>query len=579
MRIRLYLFTLMLLAFRFSNGQNDEGIVLKTIDSLSFRDFNRTMELSDSLLGKTNNATTRGVLLRMKGVAHYFKGRFDSASHYYARSMDQLEKTGAKNELGLTLIAKAKVNRKLRIFNSAIYDYNQSEKIFTELNDKHNLATVFNEKGVVYEYMDSIDKAVDLYKRSLAIREEEKDTIGMAYSYNFIGGAEAVRKNYPAALKATQYAIDLFALTTDSIAAGNSLLDLGVIYLSSGDLKNAIKALNKSLFIANRIGYKDLKSNIYNRLGALYEKQGRYDSALYFQQQYALLKDSLFNESAQKTIAELNVKYETAEKDRNILMQQNEIARKNLSLLIGGAIGLLLLLSGIFYYRNQKLRNERKFQDTLMKQQQTAALEVINAEENERRKMASTLHDNLGQLLSAVKMYVSIFGDYFNNDKEAEELQEKTISLVDKAVTEVRNVSRRLMPEAIMKAGLPAAIKNLAGQFENPNLKFVLEVAAELNKIDANKQLTAFRLVQESVNNAIKHADASVITIRGYKDAGQIFLSVEDNGKGFETHIDGELKGIGLQNMQSRVQLLKGSMQLNSEPRSSTKIEFRFPEN
>ena len=562
-----------------SFAQNNADSLYKKTEALAKSDFNKALYICDSVNNsKAASPDVKAMFTRLKGLAFYINGSFDTAANYLIKAIDAFKNTGNQKELGLTLIEQAKLHRKLKWYSSALTYYGQAEKIFAALNDKDNLATVLNESGVVYEKMDAIDEAIVLYKRSLAIREELNDTTGMAWSEYFIGNAQALQKRFEEGLSHLEKSITLFTARNDNFGKSLVLTDMGVAYSLKGDQPTAIKMLNNSLQIAKQIDYKDLQWNIYFYLSEAYSKLNRYDSALYFQKRGSQIKDSLFTENSQKTIAELNVKYETAEKDKSILQQQNEIGRKNLFLTTGAALLLLLILTSVYYYRNQKLRNERSFQQAMMLQQEKAATAIINAEENERRKMASTLHDNLGQILSAVKMYISTFEDHFSKeDEEAEALQHKTMGLVDTAVKEVRNVSRQLMPEAIMKEGLPKAISNMVAQMEAGHIRFETEMDASLAGIDANKQLSAFRLVQEAVNNAIKHSGADKIIITGQNINKEVFLKVTDNGDGFEAHQNGELKGIGLQNLQSRVQFLKGNMKIDSAPGKGTELQFSFP--
>jgi signal transduction histidine kinase len=202
---------------------------------------------------------------------------------------------------------------------------------------------------------------------------------------------------------------------------------------------------------------------------------------------------------------------------------------------------------------------------------------ILLAEENERSRIARDIHDGIGQLLSAAKLNLHALENSHIENKEM--ILEKAIGLIDESAKEVRSVSHNLMPNALLKSGLFSAIKNFINQLQSDRLKINMETSGLSNKINADTELVVYRIIQECINNVIKHAGASQLFINLSIEKNQLTVMIEDNGIGFE--VDKMLKkdGIGIKNIQARVAFLKGTMEINSKPNKGTHLAFHIPLN
>jgi len=233
----------------------------------------------------------------------------------------------------------------------------------------------------------------------------------------------------------------------------------------------------------------------------------------------------------QHQLAELNSRIEIAEKEKIFQQQQNRIRMQNY-LFIG--IGGLMLLSALLvhsHYRRYKLRQESILKTALMKQHEHAVKAVIEAEENERQRIAQDLHDGVGQMMSAAKMNLSAFESEidFQNQEQKNSLH-NIIQLVDESCKEIRSVSHQMMPNALLKSGLASAVKEFLDKIDNRIIKINLHTEGLQERLDSNTETVLYRVIQECVNNVIKHSGANNLDISLIKDADGIAATVEDNG-------------------------------------------------
>jgi two-component system NarL family sensor kinase len=236
-----------------------------------------------------------------------------------------------------------------------------------------------------------------------------------------------------------------------------------------------------------------------------------------------------------------------------------------------------LLMGGLFYNRH-KLKQEARLQAEVIHQQALASKGIIEAEERERKRIAGELHDGVGQLFTTVKMNMEILMERFLVRRpDADVLAEKTMAMVDESCVEVRSIAHQLMPNALIKSGLVTALRDFINKIPSEKLKITIETKGIDKGLENTTETVLYRVIQESVNNVIKHADATALDILLLCDKNEITVSIEDNGKGFNTAGMDKFAGIGLKNMISRVEYLKGSVDISSSPGKGTLVAIFIP--
>ena len=271
-------------------------------------------------------------------------------------------------------------------------------------------------------------------------------------------------------------------------------------------------------------------------LATAYQGSGEPNAAYQTLQLSIRTKDSLVNVNSEAKIAELQTVYETEKKQQQINLQQAEISKKNFIITSIVLLTIMLALLGFSGYRRYKLLEKARLQSTIINQQELATRAVIKAEEDERQRIARDLHDGVGQMMSAAKMNLSAFESRISFDSPERRFEfERIIGLVDESCREIRSVSHNMMPNALLRNSLASAIREFIDKIEGPTLKIHLFTRGLDERLDANVETVLYRVIQECVNNVIRHADATTLDITLIRDKEGISATIEDNGKGFDT--------------------------------------------
>ena len=531
-----------------------------------------------SMAGKIKDTGSLGECYRLAGAANYFKGNYDSTAYYLYMAIEYLGK--AKNNAGkaLALNDLGKLYRKTKDLDRALQTYNEAYLIYEGLHDEDGMATILNESGVVFEYKGKYDEAIGRYEKSLRIREKLHDTLGESYSLNFIGGAYTMQKQFNKAAQYLQQSLELRKLLKDSFTIALSYADLGAMYHEKKDFEKAMSFYLLSNEIALQMKYPQLLSENYLNLSSISEKKGNPALSLSYFKQYTALKDSVFSTEKMKQIEELNAKYQSEKKEQQLKLQEAVIQKKNFLLWGIVIIALLLIYTGFTIYRKRKAQATLHLQQVIMQEQDLATRAVIDAEEKERKRIAADLHDGIGQMMSAAKMNLSVFESElpFTNEQQKHTF-ENVISMVDECCREIRSVSHQMMPNALLKSGLASAVKAFIDKIDNRIIQVSLHTEGLNDRIDSNTETVLYRVIQECVNNVIRHSGASTMDISLIKDTDGISVTIEDNGKGFIYSGNGETAGIGLKNILSRINYLKGTVDFDTAPGKGTLVAIHIP--
>lgn len=577
-----------------SNPYNEKiQAYISFVENFRLKNFDTVTEASSRALGLARNNGDSISVAELKmhiGVANYFAGNYDVAAKNYYEAVSILEKIPGnllpasrqagdeKKKLALVYNEIAKLYRKTRDLDRSLQNYNKAMAIFQQLNDSSGVSMILNESGVVFEYKEDYDEAIRRYEASLKIAQALKDSTGISYALNFIAGVQTIQQKYDGAEKNLLLALAIRKNLKDSFAIALTYTDLGATLNAKGDYTKAADYLNASNRIARQIHYPELISNNYNELGSIAQKQGNYQKSLdYFQKRMAI-RDSLFSLEKTKQIEELNTKYQTVKNEQIIEQQHNRIVRQNFLFLGLGGLALMISLLVYLQYKRYKLKKEGQLQVEIMQQQALATKAVIEAEEEERQRIARDLHDGVGQMMSAAKMNLSAFESEIQFNSEEQRLSfEKIIHLVDDSCKEVRHVSHNMMPNVLLKNNLATAIRDFIDKLDNKTLQVHIYTEGLNERLHSNTETVLYRVIQECVNNVIKHARATTLDISVIRDKDGISATIEDNGKGFDVTDKEKFEGIGLKNILTRVEYLKGAVEFDSAPGRGTAIGLHIP--
>lgn len=547
------------------NGENDaaEELIKKSLD----------------IRIKTNDVSGQGYCLRSLGNIEYDRNDYTKALEHYLAAAPRFESAGDLKGLSGDYIWVGNVfNEGLHQFDKAAEYFNKSLAIAEKIKDSSLISYNLNNLGQAYYFAKNYNEALRYYRLSKSIKEKLEDDRGLGSAYGNISNVYFDIKQYDSAALYNDSSFSIRKKLNDKKGMATCYANVGNIYLEQKNLEGAFENYNKAIALGNEIDFKEPIIESYNGLSKYYEIKGNTKEALEYYKKYKAANDSIFNGDITRQLATLQTKYETAKKQQQINEQQFELTKKQYW--IYGSIGLLILivLLGFSYYRRNKLKQEKKLQLEVIKQQDLATKAVIVAEENERKRIAADLHDGVGQMMSAAKMNLSAFeNDIPFKDEQQKNNFEKIIGLVDESCKEIRSVSHQMMPNALLKSGLASAIKEFIDKIDNRVLKVNLHTEGLNERLDANVETVLYRVIQECVNNVIKHSGANSLDISLIKDADGIAATIEDNGRGFNTKDKEKFEGIGVKNILSRIGFLKGTVDFDSTPGRGTLVAIHVP--
>ncbi len=519
------------------------------------------------------------------GNIAYFSGRHDEALKIYITSLHNAEKAnrhdliaGACNEIGTLL-------KKNKSLTEALAYYNRALKEASLAKNSSLIANAYNNIGLVYEEKGAYKAALAQYQFSLAAYRKVKEKLGESYSLEYIGYVYGLMKNYPPAIENLEKSLALRREIKDNYGIAICLIELTEVYKAKGDLDRAIIYGKQATAFSKEINYLDMLQNGYLLLSGIYEDNQNYDQAYLAHKSYVAVKDSIFNSTKSKQISELQTKYETEKKQQRIsilnkenTIQKLQLSQRDFTIVVIVIAFVVSLFIAYLVYNRYKLKQDARLQNEVIVQQDLATKAVLIAEENERKRISGELHDGLGQMFSAVKMNLSALADHIKfEDDHGEKMFERTLSLVDESCKEVRVISHQMAPNILLKAGLATAVRDFIDKIDARKLKVNLSTFGLKERLDQNIEMVLYRVIQEAVNNVIKHAEANTLDIQLSKDNEGINAMIEDNGKGFDSTALEKFDGIGLKNIRSRVEYLKGQVDFSSTQGAGTLVAIYIP--
>jgi signal transduction histidine kinase len=301
--------------------------------------------------------------------------------------------------------------------------------------------------------------------------------------------------------------------------------------------------------------------------------------------QYAIkaseISESLLNESIQKRTIEMDKKYQSALKDAQISLQQSSLKVKtSWNYALAGGTAALLLLSMLSYrnYLQRQRIQEQRISELETEKQLAASGAVLRGEEQERTRLAKDLHDGLGGMLSGIKYTLhTVKGNLVLTPENAQSF-ERSLDMLDSSIREMRRVAHNMMPEALVKFGLDTALQDFCNDINQSGALQVSyqSIGLKDTELEQTKAITIYRIVQELLNNSMKHAAARHALVQISNNENQLSITVEDDGKGFDPAILRQSRGIGWTNIQHRIDFLKGRWDVDSKPGKGTSVHIEF---
>jgi signal transduction histidine kinase len=317
----------------------------------------------------------------------------------------------------------------------------------------------------------------------------------------------------------------------------------------------------------------------HRAISDIHRDQGRYRESLESFMSYTAVKDSLFRKEKSKQLAELQTRYDTEKKESAIrfLQQENDLKDAHLqrNRVVMWALVLLaiaLLFLGYLIRNRMALKQKAELEETKTALREAQLHAVITSQEEERRRFASDLHDGLGQLISAVRLNLS-------HSQLEKKSVDHAVEVLNEMNTEIRNIAFNLMPQVLMRGGIIEALQELATRINRSDRIKITIGAFDLVPIhETPKKVALYRICQEWLNNVIKYSGCTQINVQLVQHHQELVITIEDNGSGFDTRALTQSVGNGWKNINSRLALVHGTIEVDSMPeRPGTTVIISVP--
>lgn len=581
-----------------------------------------------ALAEKLKDVSGRWRLRNVLGTYYERKAEYDSALAQYNDALKIIDSLNSTRGYAIVLNNKATVFIRQAKYQEALELLFRALEAEQDLENREGIAQAYNNIGVVYYYTQNFDKTTEYLTKALEIQEELGKLDGLILGYNNVGAIRDYQQKYKEAIGSYQKALaiseQLGDVKQEAIAWSNIALaqvKLGQLNLAESSITKALElrdkasdpqgkvqsqitfgrvlqaqernALAKSYF---EMGLKAAQENellllereALTGLAELATANRNYQEANTYLSQVIVVKDSITNKENAQAMAEMEAKYQTQQKENQILAQRAELAEAELinrrrTALFAGSLGLAFLfgLIGFLVYKQQRLKNQQLQKEAELRTA-LAKIETQNRLQEQRLRISRDLHDNIGAQLTFI---ISSLDNLKYGFKEMEtKLKDRLTgisSFTSQTIYELRDTIWAMNKDSISLEDLKTRITNFMDQAKAStqgitfNFNLDQDLAAD-HSFKALVGMNLYRIIQESVNNSLKYADPDTINLDFKKTAAGFELQIADNGKGFnESEIEA---GNGLSNMRKRAKELQGSLQINSEAGQGTTLILSIPE-
>lgn len=574
-----------------------------------------------------------GILKYFSNITYVYnsQGKYDTALILNLQSLELAKKSGTLQQYAACLGNVANSYLHLEMYEKSVDYFLQTAELVSKTGNNQYQSILYNNLAVGYVKMKRPDKAREYAWKALLLARQINNPYNLAVSLDNLALAYIESDKPDSSLLYLSQALDIAEKTDNIYLKESVMLHFAQTYMQMGEYIKMQPYAEMGLKLAGELGDMAGKAEASIGLGYYYLYLNQTDKALNYAHQaekyavsahlteqlrkvYRLLsyislsekelisfrhyghkhdsiEDMINNQMILRNIQDLETKYETEKKTQQItqLEQEKEIQKLKLrqnqfSLLTFMGITFTAILLIFFLIRGNKQKKlfyekEKELQlikiNELESEKQLLATEaVLKGQEDERTRLARDLHDSLGGMLSGIKMAFTNQKDMLAKSTEDLQLFDRNLDMLDGSIVELRTIAHNLMPESLLKFGLDTSINDYCERIDNSGTINVNYQSAGLDTFTASQSVTiiVYRIIQELINNTLKHASATNIYIQLVNHNGLLEITVEDDGVGFDVDILRNSSGMGWTNIRNRVNYLKGRIDIQSELQKGTTV-------
>jgi len=502
------------------------------------------------------------------GIVSYLSGKYDESTEIFLKAITLFEQLGFDKELALAY-GEFGYQIKRRDLKKAMEYMLKGIGIAEKHNYKFDLSSMYNNYGVLHEMNNNLDSAAFYYRKALKLKFEFSDLEGIPYCLNDLAGIATMKGNFNEAFKLLRQSDEYREKEKAGYGRLDNLVRWGDTYFQKGDIDSAIAKYSRAINFPGAGEQNYLARYCLEQLAAGYEMKKDYRNAFINQKKLSELKDSVLNLETNSKVAELEIQFESEKKDRWIAENNLELQRKSnqLLILLGFVVTLLFVSFGIYQYQKQK---RERIQRELELKSKLKQAELERKVSEEKLRISRELHDNIGSQLTFIISSLDNLTYGAKEDKLLGKLS-RLSTFSRETLNELRNTIWAMKNEDADLSQLILKIRELKHQIANHIDNLSMQVNNKVSKpvaLTSAQMYDLYRIVQEAVQNSIKHSHADKIIINFFDDDPGFTMEIKDNGNGFD--LQNANLGNGLKNMGYRCKEAGCSFEIKSDESGTT---------
>lgn len=504
------------------------------------------------------------------GILYEDKNDQVKAIDYYYKAYEYAQKLKDPYLEGMLLNNIGLIKFRNEQYDDAITDFQKGAELSDSIDNFRLSFNLQNNMGLLYEQTEEFEKSLTHFLSTLSNAKRIGFPINIAISHINLSNSYILNEDYESAIKHADTIADIFERINDFRYIAKPYFIKAKAYQKTDRPKLALSTINKALDLAREHKNTEDVVNGHSLKTSILKSNGKYEEALEVYERYHELKDSIAEISNKKEFAELQVKYETEKKEaelkesraRSAMLEADKQLKESIIIMII-VVGIFVLIALVVFFYLRHLRTSRE-------QQRKFSRELIENLDEERLRISRDLHDDIGQSLSVAKSKVNLFKKGQISDLEG--LEENLGDIIQQA----RLLSHRLHPSYLEKIGLKRSIVSLLDKIEkNTGMITSYEIDSSVDQLSLVKQTQVYRILQECINNTMKHAEAKSVKVLVNKEEDEYVFVYRDNGKGVDLS-SSKSQGLGMMTIKERVSKLKGKIQLLSQPKKGFFLTIKF---
>ena len=510
-------------------------------------------------------------------LMYYFQGKYDLNTKFMLKATRLYQQLNLKDKQANSFAVYG-YQLKLRDMNSAVMYMQKGMKLAESIKDEFSLSGIYDNYGVLKEMQNELDSALFFYNKSLKIKEKLKDNPGIPYSANKIALVKLMQNKPREAKSLLDYAFKIRKDIKDIYGIAENLNYYGFYFKQIKDDKRSINYFNQAIEWSKKHDFPYLTQDNFKELSSVYERNKDFRKALQAFKNHIEVKDSIFNSDVRNKQSELDIEYETEQKEKEILIQKAKLAEKNLWILGGFSLTIIAILLGFLLFSKQKqktlqLQKENDLKDALLK------IETQNKLQEQRLRISRDLHDNIGsQLTFIISTIDNLKYGLKDNDQKIINKLHSLSGFTKETIAELRDTIWAMNKDKISLEDLKIRISNFIenAQIASNGIDFEFNCQDNFAPVSLSsvEGINSYRIIQESINNALKHAKATKVSVEVLCENQFIEIIIKDNGIGFDE--ENNVLGNGLSNLKKRAKELNGEILVTSQLKKGTTIVLKF---